>query len=344
MDNNMSNQPAEQSQQPQPQSEQPVQSQQPIQPQQPMPPQQPIQPQFQQMAPAPKPPKKPMSKSTKKKIIIISSIVGAVAVVGIALAIILPNVLRIDYSVAYNTAKDLKPKLYDIYQNSDCTYAYKYVGQKSTNNEEYAEYITGCIDAYSGDTDSLVTKLGDSDGVSRNSEIKTQFDRFKTRYDELPGKNLDSLKEKLDLYKLWHSYAVAVSGLNYSKSTDAEITAAANILINSGNDTLKTYGEGWLEKSLAAANAYREYNNNSLSLTGQLDKYKIYQDKSAEQEKYVKANKPDITSLIPLDLSGVSEMYSEFNKLYDIIARTYTENYNSGSGDCTEFFGEVYCD
>ena len=43
-------------------------------------------------------------------------------------------------------------------------------------------------------------------------------------------------------------------------------------------------------------------------------------------------------------MDDTSRIYSEFGKLYDLISKTYAENYNFGSGDCSEILGEVYCD
>ncbi len=76
--------------------------------------------------------------------------------------------------------------------------------------------------------------------------------------------NADELNSKLDLYKTWHSYVVAVDDLSAS-DTDAKIQSAANILINSGNDSFKTYGEGWLEQTMNYVRAYRAYQNSSYS-------------------------------------------------------------------------------
>ena len=63
-----------------------------------------------------------------------------------------------------------------------------------------------------------------------------------------------------------------------------------------------------------------------------------------EKKNYVTANKPDVKSLYPLNLNNTSKIYSEFNKLYDLIDETYEKNYTKDSGDCLEFLGEVICD
>lgn len=304
-------------------------------------------PQAPQPYPAPYPgqpmrqPKQPMDPAKKKKIITIVSICSGVAVLGIIAVVVLVNLLRVDYSSAYLTAKELKPKVYDIYQNYDCGYVVNYVKSSYTSIKSYNEYITGCKEVYANGASELVAKLGDTDGVKRNNEIKTQYEKFKAEFEAASSGNGEDLENKLALWQSVHSFNVTVDDLDYSSSTDAEFTSAANYLINSGNDTLKTYGAGWLERSLEVASAYRAYRAATTSWSAA---YNNYTNKRNELKDWVAANKPDISAIAPLGFDDNSKMYSEFTTLYKLISATYEENYNSGSGDCSEFLGEVYCD
>ena len=206
-------------------------------------------------------PKQPMDPKKKKTIILIVSIVSGVMVLGITLAIVLPMIFKVDYSTAYNTAKELQPKIYDIYQSYDCEHVVDYVDSDYTSIKTYNEYINGCAEAFSIETDNLVSDLASTDGVKRNEEIRLQFERFKSVYDSM-NPDYDELMAKLAVYKARHEFVVMAKDLSYS-SSDAEITAAANKLIESGNEVLKTYGEGWLEKYLAAAHAHQDWYNSS---------------------------------------------------------------------------------
>lgn len=340
-------------------SEQPAQPVQPVQgqpmpspqmaPGQPMPGQpmmgQPVpgQPYPAQAYPQPnmRPPKQPMDPAKKKKIIMIASICSGVAVLGVVAAVILINLLRVDYSSAYLTAKELKPKVYDIYQNYDCGYVVSYVKSTYTSIKSYSEYVTGCKEVYNNGATGLVVKLGDTDGVKRNSEIKAQYEKFNAEFNAVASGSSEELDSKLALWEAVHSFNYTVDDLDYSSFTDAEFTTAANYLINSGNDTLKTYGEGWLERSLEVAAAYRTYR---ATTTGWSAAYNAYTDKRNELKDWVAANKPDIATIAPLNFDGTSKMYSEFGNLYSLISDTYEQNYNSGSNDCTEFLGDVYCE
>ena len=68
-----------------------------------------------------------------------------------------------------------------------------------------------------------------------------------------------------------------------------------------------------------------------------------YQDAKTKYSTYVSEHKPDITSIAPLNFENTSKVYSAWKSLYEMIRKTYQENYKSGSGDCSEFLGEVYC-
>lgn len=289
-----------------------------------------------------RPPKQPMDPAKKKKLILGLSIGGVVLILGIVAAIIIPILLRVDYGTAYNTAKELKPKIYDIYHSYDCEYVVDYVDSTYTSTKSYTEYIENCKKVYSSDVNDLIAKLENTDGVKRNSEISAAFAKFKAEYTALSSDNNETLSAKLALWQARHNFVYAADDLSYTSSSDSEYTTTANYLINSGNDALKTYGEGWLERKLAIAAAYRAYRAASWQTSSQL--YTEYNNKKNELADWIAANKPDINTIAPLNFDDTSKMYSEFTKLYDLISATYQRNYNSGSGDCTEFLGEVYCE
>ena len=291
-----------------------------------------------------KPPKQPMDPAKKKKLILGLSIGGGVLVLGIAAAIIIPILLRVDYGQTYKVAKELKPKIYDIYQSYDCGYVVDYVDSAYTSQKSYTEYVEKCKSIYNNGASDLVVKLEDTEGIKRNDDLKDQFAVFKTEFNNLSADDYESLSAKLDLWQAMHNYYYAANDLYYNSSTDAEFTTAANYLINSGNDALKTYGEGWLERSTAVAAAYRTWDNEPYTTGNRTQLYNDYTNKKKEFADWVAANKPDINEVAPLGLDDTSKMYNDFNKLYNMITETYEENYNFGSGDCSELLGDVYCE
>lgn len=287
-------------------------------------------------------PKKPPMDPRRKKKLIMGIVLGVVGlVVVIIAAIVLSVVLRVDYGEAYRTAKELEPEIYDLSNSSDCQSVTDYVKSASTSIEYYNKYVEACR-AMGDGTDELATKLGETAGVKRDAEIKAQFDRFKEGLDAvLP--NQEELNQKLDLYQAWHTFVVLLDDLSL-KNADSEFQTAANALINSGNEQLKVYGEGWLEKAKIAAHSYQEWDRASWSAPNYNDLNQKRKDDQSALQSWVSANRPDILSVAELKFDNASKVYNEFTKLYDMISTKYEENYNSESGDCYEFLGEVECD
>lgn len=297
---------------------------------------------MQQPMNTPKPQKQPMNPATKKKIIKYS-VIGVCAVVMLAVAgVVISIVTRVDYGPAYNAAKELRTKVRDINSDSNCQYAVEYVDSAYTSDATYSGYVEKCK-LLTDDVDDLINKLGDTAGVKRNKEIENKFQVFKTDfYASMP--DAGALSQKLDLYVAWHKYTVLLDSFTISKLTEAELTNAASILINSGNETLKDYGEGWLEITLAYLRAYQAYEAASYTDPNKSTLRNERDQASSAQRLWVSQNKPSIKTVAPIELQSTTKMYSDFNSLYSLISDAYEEHYNKDSGDCTEFLGEVVCD
>lgn len=289
----------------------------------------------------PRPPKQPMDPKKKETIITWSCVGAGLVIVGVALAIILPAVFRVDYSTAYRAAGELKSKVYDIYSNYDCENVIDYVDSSYISNKDYEKYITDCKETVSG-TDGLVNTLANTDGIKKNQELSSQFETVKKLIEEIVPKD-EELAEKLNMYKIWHEWGVMLDEMEWT-DVDSKIQAAANILINSGVDAFKTYGEGWLEKTLETAHAYQAYDNESYLSNNKSTLREEYENKKSERSDWIAANKPDIETMAPLEFSNTSAMYTEYNKFYQNLADIYELNYNAESDDCTEFIGEIICD
>lgn len=287
-----------------------------------------------------KPPKVPMDPAKKKKILKIAAISGGAVVVGVIAIVVIAVVLRVDYSGTYKVAGELKPKMYSALNGSDCDNVIDRVNSTYTNVADYNAMVVACLNAYE-DLPEMMKKLGETAGVKRNKEIKAQYDKINQGLSEAtPDSSV--LEQKLELYKAWHEFHYLYDDLDYA-GTDAEIRKVAMPLINSGNETLKTFGEGFQEKFLEGAQAYRDYNNLSYSSAEKSAARTKFQDLKTAYSNWYAANKPDISELAELKFENNTKLYNEWTKLYDMIRKTYQENYNSGSGDCTEFMGEVVC-
>ena len=282
---------------------------------------------------------KPMDPKTKKAIIIFC-IIGAIVITLTVLAVIfLPIIFKVDYDESYKTAKQVDEKIDALIYNSDCDKVLNYYDDAYYTNKEFNGYSEGCLASTEGLSD-LVDKLGETSGVKRNNEIQELYKGFKESFDKM-AINSDSLKGKLEVYKSWHAFEVARDDLEWL-STDSAFTTAGNALIQSDNEKLKTYGTKWLELALATAKAYKIYYDSDYGKS-YYEKKNAYNDAKKAFDDYVKSEEPDITELAPINLENISAAATRFQTLFTKIAETYAQNYNTGSGDCTDFLGEVYC-
>ena len=281
-----------------------------------------------------------MNPATKKKIIL-GCVIGAVVLVAIiVICVVVAIVSHVDYGEAYRQAKILKDDVSELYTAYDCERVVSSVNSDWTSESNYNKYIESCKDDTAG-IGEKIDELEKTAGVRKDSAVSNAFDKFKKEYLAIIPNNED-LNAKLELYKTWHSFVVAEDNLSTSDA-DAKIQSAANILINSDNETFKSYGEGWLEKTLDYVRAYRAYQNSSYSDSNRSQLRDDMYSKQTAQRTWISENKPDITELAPLNFSDTTKMYNAYRDFYELLSATYEEHYNSGSGDCSELRDVVYC-
>ena len=287
------------------------------------------------------PPKQPMDSAKKKKIILgVSLGVGGLVVLIVAIVVI-SIVSKVDYGETYRLTQKLEDKVDELAYNYGCKNVVSYVTSDSTSVSTYDGYASECLETMSG-MDELLKQVRESAGVKRNKDLQGMFESFETELGKILPDQKD-LAERLELYKAWHKFSVLVDDLSTS-SSDAEVQTAANALIESGNEILKKYGEGWLEKTLAYTNAYQVYYNTSYSASNKSELRVAMENAKTAQSDYSRANKPDIKALGGLNFDDAASMKKAFTTFSKELADLYEENYNYGSGDCTEFFGEVVCE
>lgn len=286
-------------------------------------------------------PKAPMNPKTKKTIITLCIVGGAVIILAVLAIILLPIIFKADYSESYKIAKELNSKIDRLSYNSDCSSVVEYYDSKYTSNTTYNGYIENCLAVTDG-LPELVDQLGQTSGIKRDSNLQNGYNGFRAVFDKL-AIDTDSLKAKMEVYKTWHAFEIAVYDLD-EKATDSAVNTAANILIESGNEDLKTYGSGWLELKLNVVKTYKVYYDANWDSTYSEKKEK-YQKAKEALSNYVQDNEPNIKTMAPINMENIDAVSTRFEDLYKAIANLYAKNYNKGSGDCQEFIvtGEVYC-
>lgn len=291
-------------------------------------------------APAVKAAPKPLDPKTKKKIIMWSCIGGGIFIAVSIIAIIFSLVFRIDYGASYRKAEEVMDELSDLSNNTNaCSRVASYVNSTWTNEKTYNDYVSDCLDSLEHD-DSKIIELGKTSGVKRDKDIKAQYDKFKKAYDQaFPDQS--GVEETLKVYKAWHTFVIKSSAASSAIQDDDAYRKAADALKESGNDTLIEYADGWLERGLAYSKAYREYMEGADK--GSSAARTAMTEARASLRSYINQNEPDIEDIVEFGPGDISDVYSAFKKLYNMISDAYEENYD-GKGDCVELLDSVYCD
>lgn len=286
-------------------------------------------------------PQPPMNPAKKKKLITIIILILSLIILVIAGIVAFVLLSKIDYSTSYQSAKELNSVIYSIQSNS-CTNIVENVDSEYTNETSYNNYVSTCLEAIKK-INTYSSELRETAGVKKNKEIKAQFDRYwELKETTIPSTSDFEVKTKL--YSAWHNFSYSAEKASAKTASDADLQHIANYLINSGNDRLREYGEGWLVKTKAYIHAYQAYYQSSYSNPNHSQLRQAKDDSQSEREAWITANQPNITELASLDFSKAKQLTQEFSELYNLIKENYETNYKPGNDDCLELFGEVICD
>ena len=287
-----------------------------------------------------KPAPKPLDPKAKKKIIMWSCIGGGAFVALCVIAIIFSLVFRIDYGESYRKANEVGEELSDLVDDtSACERVASYANSTWTSEKTYNDHVSKCLDSLDHD-DSEIVELGKTSGVKRDKDIKAQYDKFKKAYDQaFPDRS--NVEATLKVYKAWHTFVIKSNTASSAIKDDDAYRKAADALKESGDNTLVEYAEGWLERGLAYSKAYREYMEGSNKGTSATRT--AMTEARTNFRNYVNQNEPNIEDIAAFEPGDVSDVYSTFKKLYNMISNAYEENYD-GKGDCVELLDSVYCD
>ncbi len=287
--------------------------------------------------------KKPMDPKKKKRIIIWSCVIGGVLIAGIVTAILIIMLTKVDYKESYEIATKLEDPMSDFYKNYNyCNYAVEYVDDDYPSEESFSEYIADCKKAISIDTIDLVKKLGETSGIAKDNDLKTLYNQFNELFAKAIGNaNADSIKN-LDIYDSWHKFMYKSDSfsIKYYTNTSELVDKVANYAINSGNDTLKSFGETWKTKASDLLETIKSYKNGDI-------RYSEYDSKVDEFDDWYEKNVPKVSELLPFNFDGdkydVDEAWEILESAIKIksgneannssVLNNYNDYYNDDSSD-----------
>ena len=323
-------------------------------PQQPYyPPPQPMPAQGQPYYPHPpvqKPPKKPMDPKQKKLIITLCAAFGGLLVLGIAAAIVLPIVLKVDYKATHEVADRANDLRRDIEKSDSCGGVISYVDSIYQSKSDYEKYVLNCRESLVA-FKSSIEELAETSGVKRDAEIKAEWDKFKSSYDVA----IAPYEELIGIYSDWHAHIA--NWIDATKASDwwrtmneDRVKSLISPLTNSTQSKIKAYGDGYVTIRWKQIQSYQAYqaaaDAYSASLIMAANRSELRDDRDGKREVYNGLNadfteyerdKPsmsDIEGLVGIDLDKSDNKFlTKFNAVYSQIYDKYVEQ------ELTEFFG-----
>lgn len=211
---------------------------------------------------APQPSAKPSSSKTKK-LVIGGSIGAGVLILAIVVIVVIVQALRPDYQTAYQKSSEMYDTVSDFVFKSNCQKVRANVmDYRSVGIAAYDEYVEKCkTDA--NEFYAAVEEFGALSGVAKDSEISELYNKFKVVVaTNAPGK--DKLEDTLKAYAAYHNYNAKMGELDFYSDelpSTSDVAAAAQYLIDSGNNELKVYGEGLKQRYDAYYQAWQQYKN-----------------------------------------------------------------------------------
>ncbi len=265
--------------------------------------------------------KKPMDPKKKKNIIIWSCVGGGVLIAGIVAIVLVIVLTQVDYKESYRLAKELSEPMSKFYSGySRCEYVVEYADSYYTSASSYSTYIEGCKEAISSETTEKIKKLGETSGVSRDSDVKALYDKFWEKYSKAVSGVDDDLSKKLDTYDSWHKFIYDGESIDIVYfSNENKIDTVADYAIKSGNDTLKSFGEQWKTKAQELYKARKDYRNGTI-------RYSEYSTKEDDFDDWYEESLPKLADVLPLNFDGdKSEIDEAWDDLVLVIGKKYGE-------------------
>jgi hypothetical protein len=237
----------------------------------------------------------------------------------VAAAILIPQTMTPDYNIMFDSASNLSDELSNYFYSSACNDVRRNVDNYySVTNDEYTEFINQC----GQDAENLyaaVAKFEAESGVGRDQEINELYQKFKKLFDEkAPAK--DKLENTLKIYEAVHKFAVEIDKTfgDYKSMPDpSEFKQAVNILIESGDEALKTFAEGLSERYDVFYEASQEFMNIDYSNPNYQSIYDAYLDASNDFSDFY-YEQSDILNDIDYPLA---DTYSDNNE--DNVMKTF---------------------
>lgn len=191
--------------------------------------------------------------------IIIGSTVGAVVVIaGVLSAIFLPQALNTNYGETYFAAYNLNSLVNDLYDNDESK-----CGQMATEfvahaqgTEKFGEMMTECKDELK-QIRGMVNAIGEYSAVKKNESLRGKYAEM-TKETEVTFPRSGTLDQDLQAYSEMYEFVEKFNQIQLAELTKKDVDEITKSLRESGNEKLKSFGQGMQERLDEIVRAYAE--------------------------------------------------------------------------------------
>ena len=199
-------------------------------------------------------------KNQKSKGLIFGIAGGAVVVVAAIVVAVVMLTGKPDYNKSYEEVKELYAKLKTFTNGSACEKLSNEGAESDVSEETLKGYISECKNEVK-EVSEINRKLGATSGVKKDETLKKKFDDYDAKWQTLVS-NEDGLEKDLQAYIAMHQFIVKADEIDVSSNPEGMLEMG-DVLINSGNESLKKYGEAWNENARAVIDAVKKYQSAS---------------------------------------------------------------------------------
>ncbi len=255
-----------------------------------------------------------VEKTEKSKTPMVAAIAGGVIVVAAVLGIAGFMMTRPDYKAAYEKVTEVNESLEKFADDSGCAELMDGFSESSVSNEKIEGYVKTCQDDVKKMTDEI-DKLGKMSGVKHDKEVKASFEKVEQAWKKLTSKDT-GLEKDLGSFVALHEFIVLAEEADMAEDPEAMLDLG-KIMINSGNEKFKQFGESWNERAQKVIDLMNELK----SATSTSERLSLQQDliEAAEGFQDLADDMDGLESSINFNADNAEEFDKAFEAMADKI-------------------------
>jgi len=276
---------------------------------------------------------------------IVALVVGVLLIVALICVVLFKAIGSPDYGTSYQLVKELGTEFTDMWGDLDasCSAMLSQESDPNVATTEYHQYITECRQTLAQAWDTTY-QLGKSSGITKDSELKQQFETFQNSMNSAfpPKQDLTKMEKTITAV---HDFAVRLGTID-GKSNANDVKTAAAVLIDSGSTDWAEFGKTWQTKMLKLLDARQAYATASYSDPQYQSIQQNYYDALDDLNTYLSEIDYEGWDNGGFHFDAIDQLETNFDALSSAVRTAYEEHYDGkNTANCVELdAGKASCD